>query len=82
MNEILFNTETVSKLLHVSKSTVKRWTDEGILKCVRTPGGHRKFTLSNIQEFTSLFHFYPLSSDAQLLHLSAPLLHSSKTFKK
>ena len=35
----------------VHVSTVKRWTDAGNLPCYQTPGGHRKFILSHINEF-------------------------------
>ncbi len=36
---------------NVSETTVKRWADAGLLKCFRTPGGHRKFKLDDISEF-------------------------------
>jgi len=36
---------------NVSESTVKRWADIGELKCYRTPGKHRRFTLDHITEF-------------------------------
>jgi excisionase family DNA binding protein len=57
MNELFLTTEDVSKMLHVGKSTIKRWTDEGKLKCFRTPGGHRKFKATNIEEFIQTYHF-------------------------
>lgn len=57
MNEQFLSTDDVSKVLHVGKSTIKRWTDEGKLKCFRTPGGHRKFKATNVEEFIKTYHF-------------------------
>jgi len=51
MGEVLFTTQDVANILHVDKSTVKRWTDEGKLKCFRTPGGHRKFRSDDLYNF-------------------------------
>ena len=51
--EVLFTTNDVANILRVDKSTVKRWTDEGILKCFRTPGGHRKFRSEDLYNFVS-----------------------------
>lgn len=36
---------------NVSESTVKRWADTGDLQCVKTPGGHRRFSLDEIMRF-------------------------------
>ena len=36
---------------NVSESTVKRWADSGDLQCVKTPGGHRRFSLDEIVRF-------------------------------
>lgn len=36
---------------NVSESTVKRWADSGDLQCVKTPGGHRRFSLDEIMRF-------------------------------
>ena len=47
----------VSKMLQVDKSTVKRWTDEGKLKCFRTPGGHRKFRAEDLYQFMSNYNY-------------------------
>ena len=41
----------VAILMGVNVSTIKRWTDDGKLPCYQTPGGHRKFILSHINEF-------------------------------
>ncbi len=57
MYDVLLNTEDVSKILHVGKSTVKRWAEEGKLKCFRTPGGHRKFKQESIKEFIAVYGY-------------------------
>jgi len=57
MIEELLTTEDLSNLLGVSKSTIKRWTDEGRLHCFRTPGGHRKFKHSNVRDFVDQYHY-------------------------
>ena len=57
MNEQLFTTEDLSKMLRVSKSTIKRWEEEGKLQCYRTPGGHRKFSRESVQEFISRYNY-------------------------
>jgi excisionase family DNA binding protein len=53
MGEVLFTTNDVANILRVDKSTIKRWTDEGKLKCFRTPGGHRKFRSEDVYDFMS-----------------------------
>jgi excisionase family DNA binding protein len=42
MDELL-TTREAADLLGVATSSVKRWADSGLLQCVRTPGGHRRF---------------------------------------
>ncbi|MCB0727060.1 MAG: helix-turn-helix domain-containing protein [Ignavibacteriae bacterium] len=34
---------------NVNESTIKRWADNGALKCYRTEGGHRKFLLEDLK---------------------------------
>jgi len=57
MGEIFFNTSDVAEMLRVDKSTVKRWANEGKLKCFRTPGGHRKFHADEVYNFVTQFHY-------------------------
>jgi excisionase family DNA binding protein len=49
--EKLFSTAELARMWNVSESTVKRWADSGDLACVKTPGGHRRFTLEEISRF-------------------------------
>lgn len=40
---MLLSLEEAAKVLGVSKSTMRRWEEEGRLKPERTPGGHRRY---------------------------------------
>ena len=49
--EIRFLTPSqAARVLHVSPKTVSRWADEGLLSCVVTLGGHRRFRRQDIDE--------------------------------
>jgi excisionase family DNA binding protein len=37
-------------ILGVDESTLRRWADSGRLRVYRTPGGHRRFLLDNLEE--------------------------------
>ncbi|HXH20914.1 MAG TPA: helix-turn-helix domain-containing protein [Dehalococcoidia bacterium] len=41
------------EILGVDESTLRRWADAGRLRVYRTPGGHRRFSLGNLQELLS-----------------------------
>lgn len=47
----LMTTRAVADLLGVGVSSVKRWTDEGKVTCLRTAGGHRRFEASEVDRF-------------------------------
>jgi excisionase family DNA binding protein len=40
----------VAKILQVSPKTVSRWADKGLIRCVITLGGHRRFEARVIEE--------------------------------
>ncbi|HEX8207318.1 MAG TPA: helix-turn-helix domain-containing protein [Solirubrobacteraceae bacterium] len=49
------STSEAARHLGVSLSTVRRWSDAGYLRGYRTPGGQRRFTVEQLDEFlTSL----------------------------
>jgi excisionase family DNA binding protein len=56
----VISTQEVAGLFKVTETTVKRWADEGIIPCVKSPGGHRKFRLSDIIGFAEK-QGYPIS---------------------
>lgn len=44
-------TTEAARVLGVGPSTVKRWADDGLLACVRTAGGHRRFLEEEVERF-------------------------------
>ena len=47
----VLNSEEAARVLGVNVSSIKRWTDEGRLECIRTLGGHRKFQMDHLASF-------------------------------
>lgn len=50
----LWTSAEVAHAFRVGVSSIKRWTDEGELESVRTPGGHRRYTLPALYRFASI----------------------------
>lgn len=44
--------EEVSKILKVTTKTLENWSNQGILKCVRTKGNHRRYLMSDVISIT------------------------------
>lgn len=68
-----FNSSEAANILGVNVSTIKRWTDDGKLKCIKTAGGHRKFAISHLAEFiqenkqkTSRVNVFPVEGEEDL----------------
>ncbi|MFK7992326.1 MAG: helix-turn-helix domain-containing protein [Sandaracinaceae bacterium] len=47
----LFTSTEAANFLGASPTSVKRWADEGELQCVRTLGGHRRFSRNVLEGF-------------------------------
>jgi excisionase family DNA binding protein len=47
--DALLTTRDAAQRLGVGPSTIKRWADEGVLECVRTAGGHRRFPVDRVE---------------------------------
>jgi excisionase family DNA binding protein len=45
------STSEAARHLGVSLSTIRRWSDAGHLQGYRTPGGQRRFTIEQLDEF-------------------------------
>ncbi len=50
-NERLYSTRELAQLWNVSETTIKRWSLSKGLNCLKTPGGHRRFSLNDIIQF-------------------------------
>ncbi len=51
-----FSTRELSKLCGVGETTVKRWSNMGLIKHHKTVGRHRKFKLEDVLDFISKNH--------------------------
>jgi excisionase family DNA binding protein len=49
--QLVFTSSQAARYLGVSLATVRRWTDAGHIDCYRTPGGQRRFSRSQLDEF-------------------------------
>lgn len=47
----LLTTAEAARLAGVGASSVKRWADQNLLRCVRTAGGHRRFHRQDLEAF-------------------------------
>ena len=50
----LLSTSEAARLIGAGPTSVKRWADTGLLDCVRTAGGHRRFTRDALGRFVRL----------------------------
>lgn len=55
MNNII-SSKTAAAILNVNESTIKRWADSNFIKCIRTPGGHRKFSIEEIRNHAKKYN--------------------------
>ena len=62
MKRTVLSTSAVARMFSVTETTVKRWADEGSLRCHRTPGGHRKFEMRHVVEFAERNNFDPVGT--------------------
>ncbi len=46
-----YSTADLARILEVNESTVKRWADNGHIECIKTKGGHRRFTVGAVLKF-------------------------------
>jgi excisionase family DNA binding protein len=51
LRDYTLSTRAVADQLGVSLDTIARWADQGLIPCVRTPGGWRKFRQLDVDQF-------------------------------
>jgi excisionase family DNA binding protein len=50
------STSQAARALGVSLGTIRRWSDMGYLESYRTPGGQRRFSREQIEQFIDSLH--------------------------
>ena len=50
-HEVLININEASRILNVSENALRQWTDEGKIKAFITPGGHRRYSTTELKKF-------------------------------
>lgn len=50
----LWTSAEAARAFRVGVSSIKRWTDEGELESIRTPGGHRRYTPASLHHFAAI----------------------------
>ncbi|MHB8240955.1 MAG: MerR family transcriptional regulator [Solirubrobacteraceae bacterium] len=64
---LVFTSSQAALYLGVSLATIRRWTDAGHISCFRTPGGQRRFSRTQLDEFIS-----SMQHDAPAAHAESP----------
>lgn len=51
--QLVFTSSQAARYLGVSLATIRRWTDAGHVACYRTPGGQRRFSRAQLDDFVA-----------------------------
>jgi excisionase family DNA binding protein len=51
--QLVFTSSQAARYIGVSLATIRRWTDAGHIHCYRTPGGQRRFSRDQLDEFVT-----------------------------
>jgi excisionase family DNA binding protein len=54
MNNNLLTISQASKLLHVSQRTLRNWEKDGKISSIKTVGGHRRYSMTELNKFLDL----------------------------
>ncbi len=49
--QLVFTSSQAARYVGVSLATIRRWSDAGHLTCYRTPGGQRRFSREQLDDF-------------------------------
>jgi excisionase family DNA binding protein len=51
--QLVFTSSQAARYIGVSLATIRRWTDAGHIHCYRTPGGQRRFSRDQLDDFVT-----------------------------
>jgi excisionase family DNA binding protein len=60
---LVFTSSQAALYLGVSLATIRRWTDAGHIACYRTPGGQRRFSRAQLDNFITSMTEGPRSTE-------------------
>lgn len=63
----IYSTAELAEMFDVNESTVKRWSDQGHIECMKTQGGHRRFPIRSVLKFVHQNKISVPHLDPQLL---------------
>jgi excisionase family DNA binding protein len=70
--QLVFTSSQAARYVGVSLATVRRWTDAGHIDCYRTPGGQRRFSRAQLDDFiASMQRTGPAEEPAPVEHRGA-----------
>ncbi|MGO9761117.1 MAG: MerR family transcriptional regulator [Solirubrobacteraceae bacterium] len=70
--QLVFTSSQAARYVGVSLATVRRWTDAGHIECYRTPGGQRRFSRAQLDQFIeSMQRTGPAEGATSLAHHDA-----------
>ncbi len=52
----MFSISQAARRLGVCSKTIRRWDAQGFIHCLRTPGNHRRISLSEVNRLLGIFH--------------------------
>jgi excisionase family DNA binding protein len=69
--QLVFTSSQAARYLGVSLATIRRWTDAGHVGCYRTPGGQRRFSRAQLDDFIGSMQRTGPGSEAVVAHRDA-----------
>jgi excisionase family DNA binding protein len=66
--QLVFTSSQAAVYLGISLATIRRWTDAGHIGCYRTPGGQRRFSRDQLDDFIGSMHREGPAARADLGH--------------
>ncbi len=64
--QLVFTSSQAARYLGVSIATIRRWADAGHITCYRTPGGQRRFSRDQLDDFIASMHRRGAVPDAEV----------------
>jgi DNA repair protein RadD len=69
--QLVFTSSQAARYVGVSLATVRRWTDAGHIDCYRTPGGQRRFSRAQLDQFIASMQRTGPAEDTVVEHRDA-----------